>query len=77
MTQDSPSRRALEEARRLAERELPLDEYRAAAAVPIGEDERRDIVSLIRWFCRRYPTPAERLAYARRAYARWTRAAGR
>jgi hypothetical protein len=30
--------------------------------------------SLIRWFKRRYPKPGERLAYARRAYRRWTTA---
>jgi hypothetical protein len=30
--------------------------------------------SLIRWFRRRYPTPAARLAYARRAYRRWAAA---
>ncbi len=36
-------------------------------AVPALDESR----SLIRWFRRRYPTPAERLAYARRAYSRW------
>lgn len=28
---------------------------------------------LIRWFKRRYPTARDRLAYARRKYAEWTR----
>jgi hypothetical protein len=43
--------------------------------VPLGEDEEEESRSLIRWFRRRYPTPAERLAYARRAYRRWRAAA--
>ena len=38
----------------------------------LGEAEEEESRSLIRWFRRRYPTPAERLAYARRAYRRWT-----
>jgi hypothetical protein len=49
-----------------------LDERRR---VPLGEDERQEILSLVDWFRRRYPTPAERLAYARRAYRRWARRA--
>jgi hypothetical protein len=60
--------------RTLAERELSPDEVQAALAVPIGEAEMEEARSLIRWFRRRYPTPAERMAYARRAYARWTKA---
>jgi hypothetical protein len=42
-----------------------------AWAVPIGDDEREQILALIRWFTARYPTPAARLAYVRRAYQRW------
>jgi hypothetical protein len=45
--------------------------------VPLGEQEEEESRSLIRWFRRRYPTPAERLAYARRAYRRWRDAAPR
>lgn len=30
-------------------------------------------LELIRWFKRRYPTARDRLAYARRKYAEWTR----
>ena len=44
---------------------------------PIGADEREDVLSLVRWFTRRYPTPAARLAYVRQAYARWQRSASR
>ena len=54
--------------------ELSLEEWRAGLAAPMSEEEEAEILSLIGWFCRRYPTPAERLAYARRAYRRWTRA---
>jgi hypothetical protein len=58
----------------LAERTLSPEEVRAALAVPLGEAEKEEARSLIRWFCRRYSTPAERLAYARRAYRRWANA---
>jgi hypothetical protein len=61
--------------RALYERVLGAEEFRAALAVPLGEAEVEEARSLIRWFRRRYPTPADRLAYARRAYRRW-RAAG-
>jgi hypothetical protein len=30
-----------------------------------------DVLALVRWFRRRYATPAERLACARHAYAGW------
>jgi len=56
----------------LSERQLSPEEFRAALAIPLGEAEEEESRSLIRWFCRRYPTPAERLAYVRRAYRRWT-----
>ena len=56
----------------IAERTLSAEEFRAALAVPLGEAEEEEARSLIRWFRRRYPTPADRLAYARRAYRRWT-----
>ena len=59
----------------LSERRLSPEELRAALAVPLGEIEEEESRSLIRWFRRRYPTPAERLAYARRAYRRWVAAA--
>jgi hypothetical protein len=41
---------------------------------PVSPDEEAANLDLIRWFRRRYPTAAERLAYVRRAYARWTTA---
>ena len=68
---DTPSAAAIARVRALAERTLSATEIRAALAVPIGEAEREETRALVRWFRRRYPTPAERLAYARRAYRRW------
>jgi hypothetical protein len=44
---------------------------------PVSNDEREDVLALVRWFRRRYATPRARLAYARRAYARWRRTSGR
>lgn len=58
------------------DRVLGPEEARAYLDAPISEAERDEVLALIRWFRRRYPTPAERLAYARRAYARWRRTLG-
>jgi len=71
----TPSPEALARIRALLERRMSPEEFRAALAVPLGEDEEEESRSLIRWFRRRYPTPAERLAYASRAYRRWLAAA--
>jgi hypothetical protein len=68
----TPSAEALARVRALSERTLSAEEFRAALAVPLGAAEEEEARSLIRWFRRRYPTPADRLAYARRAYKRWT-----
>lgn len=54
-----------------AERQLSPEEAQAALQVPVSDAERDEVLSLVTWFCRRYPTPAERLAYVRRAYRRW------
>ena len=59
--------------RACAERRLTAAEVQAWLSVPISEEERADVLTLIRWFRRRYPEPADRLAYVRRAYARWQR----
>lgn len=71
MTAPEPS--ALSRIRAESQRVLSADEVREAIDAPIGEDEREDVLSLVRWFRRRYPDPVDRLAYVRRAYARWTR----
>jgi hypothetical protein len=60
----------------LAEEPLSMEEWRRRAAIPLTDDERERTLELVRWFRRRYPTPAERLAYARRAYKRWVPSAG-
>jgi len=56
-------------------REMTAEQARAYVDRPITADERDAVLSLVRWFRRRYPTPDARLAYVRRAYARWTRSA--
>lgn len=71
---EPPDAQALARVRALAERRLSAEEARAALAVPLGAAEEEEARSLIRWFRRRYPTPAARLAYARKAYRRWAAA---
>jgi hypothetical protein len=56
------------------ERALAPAEARAYLEAPVTDAERDEVRALVQWFRRRYPTPAERLAYVRRAYARWKRA---
>jgi hypothetical protein len=55
-----------------ADRYLTDEEIRARLAIPVTEEERQETLALVDWFCRRYPTGAQRLAYVRRAYRRWT-----
>jgi hypothetical protein len=55
------------------DRKLSTEEAAAYLAMPISDAERDEVLSLVRWFTRRYPTGAERLAYVRRAYRRWAR----
>jgi hypothetical protein len=69
MTGDGASRSL----RDLIDRRVSVAELRQALERPLGEDEREDVLSLARWFRRRYPSGAERLAYVRQAYARWRR----
>ena len=52
-------------------RTLSPEESRAYLTTPVSEREREDVLGLVQWFLRRYPHPADRLAYVRRAYARW------
>lgn len=66
MTQDLLAR-----VRAFADRELSNEELDAWTSAPVTDDEREEFLSLVRWFTRRYPTPAERFAYVRRAMARW------
>lgn len=55
----------------LSERRLTPEEWHAYVDQPMTPDEEQQAGELLAWFARRYPTPAERLRYARRAYARW------
>lgn len=67
-----PALTAVPEAvRTLLDRTLPADEFQRLLAIPLTDREREDTRALVRWFTRRYPTPAERFAYIRRARARW------
>jgi hypothetical protein len=56
-----------------AERRLSAEEADAYSRTPVSPEERAAVLAEARWFRRRYPTGADRLAYARRAYGRWTR----
>ncbi len=71
-----PRRTALR-ATEASERQVTGPEAAAYLSVPISETEREQAVALIRWFRRRYPTGADRLAYVRRAYRRWAMARAR
>ena len=55
----------------LTDRNVSAEEVRRALHDPVTPAEREDVAALVRWFTTRYPTPLARLAYARRAYARW------
>jgi hypothetical protein len=57
----------------LVEKRLSPEEFERRVATPLTAEEAADLADLIRWFTRRYPTPKERLAYARRKFAEWTR----
>jgi hypothetical protein len=62
--------------RRESERQLTVGEVRSLLAIPISDEERENFQVLVRWFRTRYPEPAQRLAYARAAYARWQKTQG-
>jgi hypothetical protein len=51
---------------------LPPDEFERRVSAAIAEldgEEGENLGGLVRWFLRRYPTPLDRLRYARRAHA--------
>jgi len=60
----------------LANRTLEPAEARAYLEAPVTDAEREEVLALVRWFRRRYPTPLQRLQYVRRAYFRWQRTLG-
>lgn len=76
MSADPDSAGALATIRRLVDESLSPSAARAYLEAPVSDAEREEIVSLVRWFRRRYPTGADRLAYVRRASRRWRRHEG-
>jgi hypothetical protein len=66
-----PSSSAVQATTGFSNRRLTPGEFQAYVDAPVSEAEREEALRLIRWFKKRYPTPAERLAYARRSYTRW------
>ena len=65
MTRDE----VLARARELDERELTPEEFdRLVQGALADTREIEERTALVEWFMRRYPTPRERLAYARRKY---------
>jgi hypothetical protein len=68
-----PSAAELEMVRQLAERRLSPEEFDAYVHAPMNEAELQEILDSVAWFKRRYPTPADRLGAARRAYQQWSR----
>jgi len=61
-----------EPSRSVYERRLTSREVSDWLATPISAAEVANVEDLVRWFTGRYPTARQRLAYARRAYSRWT-----
>ena len=58
---------------RLIEEPRPLEEFLARTSAPLTTEELETTRELMRWFTTRYPTVRARLAYVRRAMARWRR----
>jgi hypothetical protein len=73
MSRDMVSPEVRDRIRALHERQLSPEEFHTLADSPLSNDEREHTQALVRWFRRRYPTPSDRLAYVRRAHARWVR----
>ena len=66
-----PSAEALDRVRAIAERKLSAEELDAYVNAPMSDVEREEILASVAWFKKRYPTPGDRLAAARRAYEQW------
>lgn len=63
---ERPDSATLAEARSHAERELTAAEFKAFLESETTDEALAEKRSLVEWFTRRYPTPADRSAYARR-----------
>lgn len=70
---EPPDAEAIARVRELSERRLSPEEFEAYVRAPMSDAEREGILESVAWFMRRYPTPGERLAAARRAYAQWAK----
>ncbi|MBI5537244.1 MAG: hypothetical protein HY898_31270 [Deltaproteobacteria bacterium] len=57
----------------LADAPVPIDEFKRRAATPPSPEETAEILELVEWFTRRYPTVKARMDYVRRAWKQWTR----
>ncbi len=68
-----PTPELVGEIRALAERRLSAEEFDRYVNAPMSDFEREEIDANIEWFMRRYPTPAERLRWASRTWAQWSR----
>lgn len=68
-----PTPEALTRALAIANRSLSPTEFSARLSIPLSEAKVEETRELVRWFNSRCPTPLERLAYIRRAYARRAR----
>ena len=68
-----PSPEALDRVQEIAERQLSVEELDAYVHAPMSEAEREEILASVAWFTKRYPTPGERLAAARRTYKQWAK----
>ncbi len=57
----------------MVERRISEEEFDRIVNAPCVDGEHEDTLDLIRWFTRRYPTARERVRWARRSFAQWTR----
>ena len=64
-TWERPSAEVLDQARRYYDRVLTQPEAARLLASPLTQAEIESTEELVRWFCRRYPTPLERAAAGR------------
>lgn len=58
---------------RQAHRTLPDGEFNELTHTPESAEDAAERREQIRWFTERYPTPASRLAKARKSFAQWSR----
>ena len=73
---EPPSPEVVARLRELAERPLAPEEYRARMDRVVPDLEMEEMVALIAWFRRRYPTVRERLDHVRRVMADWRPSTG-